>query len=692
MISLLFALTMVFCCVCADSYATGHNSLTGFSAGVASITVSGGTVAQEVTPVISGDQYTYNITITEDWNSLNSDKKITITFAKDLTNYPNCEISTNQPGVWPFRKKKVRDGATLVYEATIDQNNLNGSTVAYVYYDLENHVTSYKTYVFNVTINGALNPRILSNDTFMSIGDPDYQQTEPECDMKIANGHVNISSCDYTITYNGTRSQYYPETFALYVDKNSTVTRPSEYSSVISLTNETVGTQYRSYVVNHTALAKLVVSKGGNSVGVEVPAPHPESATGSGPAPKSVVSYLPIGQFATGSGWGTSGGSGTTATKFVGKSAPESTGVSLGALGGYIEFEFQNAIQNYAGNPYGVDFVVYGNAFHGNPEAGAVQVSADGLTWYELAGSKYYEDGFTTSGVTSPKLYKGTQRNAIAKYQLSNSTLTAAIYDGSTALYPFTSFGSEGWWPLTSESYPMGTHTNTNANISVTHSNTAMEMTGVTAIEDSDDNAEYGYGYADVTPNGSYSAYGNPENPYIPYTNGKTGGDGFDLDWATDISTGMPEDISNLSIKFVRVYSSVLHIQPPFGETSAEVTGVFVTPQVSGRTDVGRTSLPDVSIGNTNIKQLINTGNPEIVETINNVHVVYLSKNSYSIHQEDSDGNILVHGSQISVGGSNNVWINNESSSQTEYEGNDFVRIVIQEGSKAPYIILLVLE
>ena len=78
LISLLFTLTIVFCCVCADSYATGHNSLTGFSAGVASITVSGGTVAQEVTPVISGDQYTYNIAITEDWNSLNSNKKITI--------------------------------------------------------------------------------------------------------------------------------------------------------------------------------------------------------------------------------------------------------------------------------------------------------------------------------------------------------------------------------------------------------------------------------------------------------------------------------------------------------------------------------------------------------------------------------------------------------------------------------------
>ena len=52
-------------------------------------------------------------------------------------------------------------------------------------------------------------------------------------------------------------------------------------------------------------------------------------------------------------------------------------------------------------NPYGVDFVIYGNPFNGNPEAAAVQVYAqevlpDGTLgeykWYELAGSLYYSD------------------------------------------------------------------------------------------------------------------------------------------------------------------------------------------------------------------------------------------------------------------------------------------------------------
>lgn len=670
-ISTLFAVFIAFCLMQAASYATDYNSLTGYSAGVGSITVSGGTVAQAVTPVISGDQYTWNIQVTEDWASLNTDKKVTITFTKDLTNYPDCEISTVTPsGLFnSTKRKRVRAGASLVYEATIDQTTLNGSTTAYVYYDLENHVTSYKTYVFNITCNGALNPRYLSNNAFLSIGDPDYALTEPECDMQIVDGS------DYTIAYSGDRVNYYPETFALYVDNGSTISVPSAYSDVISLSDITTGTQYTGYTVTHSAAAQLTVTHNNVQKTLVIPAPHPESASGSGAAPKAVRSYLPIGQFATGSGWGSSGGSGTTATKFVGKTAPESTGVSLGAFGGYIEFEFNNEIENYAGNPYGVDFVVYGNAFNGNPEAGAVQVSANGKTWYELAGSKYYEDGFTTQNVISPKLYSGTKRNAIAKYQLSNSTLTAAIYNGVEALYPFTSFGSEGWWPLTSESYPMGTHVNTGANISVTHSDTTMEMTGVTAIEDSDYNADYGYGYADVTPNGSQSGYGNAENPYVPYTNGKTGGDGFDLDWAVNISTGMPADISDLSIKYIRVYSPILHIQPPFGETSTEVTGVFVTPRVTGRTDVGQTLMPSITVGNNSVT---------IPTTPSYGNVYYVD---YTNQQVTSGTTITVTPNSQTVNA--NVFINNEPDNSFTYSGSDFVRVVVQDGSKAPRIIVL---
>jgi hypothetical protein len=209
----------------------------------------------------------------------------------------------------------------------------------------------------------------------------------------------------------------------------------------------------------------------------------------------------------------------------------------------------------------------------------------------------------------------------------------------------------------------------------VAHSDTALEFTGVTAIEDSDANAEYGYGYADVTPNGSQSSYGSAENPYTPYSNGKTGGDGFDLDWATDITTGMPVNISNLDIKYVRVYSPILHNAGAFGETSPEVTGVFVTPRVDGRTDVGQTLPPSITIGNTNIS--IPT-----TPSYGNVYYVDLAASQFS------------SGTTIAVTPNNqttnaNIYINNTPDDQALYNGSKYVRVVVQDGSKAPRIIVM---
>ena len=52
------------------------------------------------------------------------------------------------------------------------------------------------------------------------------------------------------------------------------------------------------------------------------------------------------------------------------KGGYSATGVSLGAAGGYVEYDMNVANSNTT--PYGVDFIVYGNAFVGNPEAASV--------------------------------------------------------------------------------------------------------------------------------------------------------------------------------------------------------------------------------------------------------------------------------------------------------------------------------
>lgn len=73
--------------------------------------------------------------------------------------------------------------------------------------------------------------------------------------------------------------------------------------------------------------------------------------------------------------------------------------VTLGSFGGSIVYRFDEPIKNDEKNPYGVDFIVFGNAFANADgtssasaaEPGAVMVSKDGQTWYELAGSMYYD-------------------------------------------------------------------------------------------------------------------------------------------------------------------------------------------------------------------------------------------------------------------------------------------------------------
>jgi len=81
----------------------------------------------------------------------------------------------------------------------------------------------------------------------------------------------------------------------------------------------------------------------------------------------------------------------------------------------------------------------------------------------------------------------------------------------------------------------------------------------------------YRFGYADVRPNGS--SIGTPVNPYATAPSALAGGDGFDLSWAVD-EDGIPVSVNN--VHYVRVYSAVLYNAGIFGETSAEVCGLYV--------------------------------------------------------------------------------------------------------------------
>lgn len=425
--------------------------------------------------------------------------------------------------------------------------------------------------------------------------------------------------------------------------------------------------------------ATLVVTISSGTYTVALPSATPISVGGT--KPTSVLSYAPLGQFARGNGWGSiysnyANVAGSTASdalvKFATGTGYESTGVSLGAFGGYIDFYFQGGITNDAKNPYGVDFVIYGNAFNANPEAGAVQVSEDGITWYELAGSMYYDGNFNYTGEAGASrisnAYTGTLRNATISYS-QDSVIKATVKDasGATKINAAQFVASTAWWPTVLKGYPaIAAHINSNAtstsNVQVTCNDTVFSSTGVTLIPDSNTTADYAFGYADVTPNGSPATYGDAVNPYKPYNyteNGtaktKTGGDGFDLEWAVDITTGLPVDVTDMTFRYVRVYSAVLD-NGMFGETSTEICGIFTTAN-KATTSVNRTAAPtSLKIGDDEIDNLADFG---MIEKDNENYggVVYYDASSLGL----SSSTITVSASSNA-----NVYINSNTTGSYE--------------------------
>lgn len=449
--------------------------------------------------------------------------------------------------------------------------------------------------------------------------------------------------------------------------------------------------------------ATLVVTISSGTYTVALPSATPISAGGT--KPTSVLSYAPLGQFARGNGWGSiysnyANVAGSTASdalvKFATGTGYESTGVSLGAFGGYIDFYFQGGITNDAKNPYGVDFVIYGNAFNANPEAGAVQVSEDGITWYELAGSMYYDGNFNYTGEAGASrisnAYTGTLRNATISYS-QDSVIKATVKDasGATKINAAQFVASTAWWPTVLKGYPaIAAHINSNAtstsNVQVTCNDTVFSSTGVTLIPDSNTTADYAFGYADVTPNGSPATYGDAVNPYKPYNyteNGtaktKTGGDGFDLEWAVDITTGLPVDVTDMTFRYVRVYSAVLD-NGFFGETSTEICGIFTTAN-KATAPVNRTAAPtSLKIGGKTVEALIEDF--EVVEDNESYGAVVY----YDASGVTSDDKTVT----VEASSSANIYINSAAtSSYTKTADENIVRVIVQEGTAAPYIAII---
>lgn len=549
-LALILVLAMAVSLFTLSVSAATSESLSGHGSNISSIVVTGAdfeSVEYATSTDIHGTVYDYYLAVP---SSTANGTVLTATFtaaADQGSNFVISALGKNVPNP-PRGTILIRQNASNTYTATMTDGT--ALATAYAHKDVVSEFGKCDTYNFHY---------YMSMPVSISTGDPVF------------------------IAWNGTTgtvagrngSSKIPGEFTLWVENPTSVTVNGTAQSA-ALQN---GTNYGyTITTSENNTLSIVVVAGGTTYTISC---GTKSHTPAGSAPTSVVSYLPLGQFANNSGWGYLG------TKFVGpnKTAPETTGVSLGAFGGFIEFYFENGIEDKATNPYGVDFVIYGNAFNGNPEAGAVQVSVDGTTWYELAGSNYYKSNFTAADPANgfSKFYTGTLRNTSVIYTKGSSRVTAKLGSLNAA-----DCCPAAWFPLTTnftafENDPTGGAT-CDSRVSVNLSGNTLTFTGVTAIADSDTTADYAFGYADVTPNGSPSEYGEAVNPYTPYTSDKTGGDGFDLAWAVDIATGEPVNLSGQKVKYVRVYSAVLDFGR-FGETSPEITGIFTARGTSSNTN-----------------------------------------------------------------------------------------------------------
>lgn len=148
----------------------------------------------------------------------------------------------------------------------------------------------------------------------------------------------------------------------------------------------------------------------------------------------------------------------------------------------------------------------------------------------------------------------------------------------------------------------------------------------------------YQWGYADVRVNGT--AYGTAINPYASAASVGNGGDGFDLSWAVD-ENGMP--VSLTSVKYVRVYSAVLFNAGIFGETSAEVCGLYVAQADTAK--VGTTAFATISSSNGTLESNITRTN-----LIQAATVTVSNATSTTLNLSSGADNFYVNGVKVENG------------------------------------------
>lgn len=363
-------------------------------------------------------------------------------------------------------------------------------------------------------------------------------------------------------------------------------------------------------------------------------------------APSSVESYLPApGQFVNTAAW-----------REANKTLTGGSGITLGSFGGNVVYKYDEPIQNDPANPYGIDFIVFGNCFlntdgstsSGAAEPAAVMVSKDGETWYELAGSEYYT-ATARRGVTI------TWTNGDATFAEAADTAWKTD-DGESGIMPKNEYHSQAYYP--NPSFYNAFQTGVGKNES--YNKNTVSFTG-TMI----DYGFHPFGYADSHGAKNDKITNVAANPYTGNDAYIYNGDGFDLDWAVD-KEGNPVSLDEIS--YIKIYNATLSYGTSRGEISSEISQVLRA--ASAQTNVGR------SQGLTSL-------------SVNGKTIIPSENNTYTLDAEKAS---VLKITPTAENANANIYVSNQyvkSGEEAVLAATEQVRIIVQEGECEPAIYML---
>lgn len=254
--------------------------------------------------------------------------------------------------------------------------------------------------------------------------------------------------------------------------------------------------------------------------------------------------------------------------------------VSLGGFGGSITLAFSAPVTDDPLNPWGLDAIVYSNAFYAgtNPnrrfaEAAVIEIARD-ANHNALADDPWFlirAPGIpaTPNSAQQSQLWDDNPSTPAPPANLDWYP-AAPAFPAWPASYITTTIRLPSLFEVIVLQNPLGLSATLESHYALADLSPTL-LLGDTNADDTVDNPA-------INPADFYTA---PDNPFVVgVTPGSGGGDSFDIAWAVDAATGA---LANLpSFDFIRITTAVHRVDPLLGEMSSEISAVAdVRPRAS---------------------------------------------------------------------------------------------------------------